>query len=63
MDKKTLNDWYDKGQQPQKVNLGVIPQSSPWEKFIIWGQDSEFMQPTNREREEESKLFVKQIGL
>jgi hypothetical protein len=58
-----INKWFDEGQKPAKVNLGIPPQTSPWEAFIIWGKSSDFMQPTNRQREEESKLFVKQIGL
>lgn len=63
LEQNQIDRWYDEGQKPQKVNLGVIPTESEWNKFIIWGLSSDFMQPTNRKREEEGRVWAKQQGL
>ena len=60
---KQINQWYDEGQKPQKVNLGVIPGTSPWEKFIIWGLSLDMMPPTSHKEDEEGRAYAKEIGL
>lgn len=63
--KKQINNWYDQGQKSQPVNMAMPPNTNPWDAFIIWGIDSDFMSrnPISTEKEEEARSWAKEQGL